>query len=73
MHKMHTSGEKNGEKQVGIANQYILDHLLNTIFICRNISLRTLIKTRSKTTVFLEQQYMSKYFISVLVQKKGAV
>lgn len=33
MHKMHTFGGKNCEKQVGIANQYILDHLLNTLFI----------------------------------------
>lgn len=31
--------ERNGEKHVGIANQYILDHLLNTMFIWGNISL----------------------------------
>lgn len=30
-HKMHTSGDKNGEKQVGIANQYVSDHLLKAI------------------------------------------
>lgn len=39
MHKMHTSGDKNGEKQVGIANQYISDYLLNAVW--KNMSLHS--------------------------------
>lgn len=38
MHKMHISGEKNGGKQVGMANRYISDHVLNTVFICGSVS-----------------------------------
>lgn len=47
MHKMHISGERNGGKQVGMANQYILDHVPDTVFICRSVSLCSLIKKKT--------------------------